>query len=193
MKKLKVFYNGKRLKDVYPYATRFQVFKYRVAQFFSKLFKLSVVGGLMYATFILGTYSQATSYVQAELTDSMPIRVEKLKQEVIEQIAKLETGNVKTEDGLVHIDNNKAKTLKEKDIPSYGCMQFKVSTVQLYEKNLYKKDMNNYDAILVALDCSKAKQLAEDIIFKVNGGLWNWSVATKEMGMKVEIIKSLEK
>ena len=192
MKKIKVFHMGKRLKDIYPHATRFQVFKYKVAQFVRKLFKVSLIGGAVYGAFILGGYATPLHFVQGESTDSLPAKIEVLKNEVVESIWKLES-NASTEDGIVVIDDNKAKSLPRKDKLSYGCMQFKVSTVQHFQKVVYQKDVNNYDAIMIALDCQKAKEFAKDVIFKTQGGLWDWSVATKEMGMKVEIIKSLEK
>ena len=38
MKTIKVFFNGKRLKDIYPYATRWEVFKYNAIKFVRKVF-----------------------------------------------------------------------------------------------------------------------------------------------------------
>lgn len=43
MKSIKVFWNGKRLKDIYPHATRFQVIKYRIAKFLALFVKASLV------------------------------------------------------------------------------------------------------------------------------------------------------
>jgi hypothetical protein len=56
MKKLKIFYNGKRLKDVYPHATAWQVFKFRVARFMYRGAQLTAAVSLLYAASFAGSY-----------------------------------------------------------------------------------------------------------------------------------------
>lgn len=53
MKSVKVFWNGKRLKDIYPHATWWQVFKYRVRKFFRKVFITAIILGAIYLTYII--------------------------------------------------------------------------------------------------------------------------------------------
>lgn len=57
MKPIKVFFMGKRLKDIYPHATRFQVFKYRVRMFVRKI----VLGSIALAT-LLGAVQIGANY-----------------------------------------------------------------------------------------------------------------------------------
>lgn len=52
MKKVKVMWNGKRLKDVYPHASGWQVFKYRAGKFFRKVLTLSIIIGAIYLTYL---------------------------------------------------------------------------------------------------------------------------------------------
>ena len=52
MKKVKVMWNGKRLKDVYPHASGWQVFKYKVGKFFRKVLTLSIIIGAIYLTYL---------------------------------------------------------------------------------------------------------------------------------------------
>jgi hypothetical protein len=46
MKKLKVYYMGERLRDVYPHATKWQVLKWRVREFVKKVIRLATMGGV---------------------------------------------------------------------------------------------------------------------------------------------------
>lgn len=55
MKPLKVFWNGKRLKDIYPHATRWQMFKYRVRQFITKVTQVVFIIGSLYVAGAIGS------------------------------------------------------------------------------------------------------------------------------------------
>lgn len=199
MKIQKVFKDGVFLKDIYPHATRWQVLKFRVGQWIGKVvrqfilwLKLSAVASIamVIGAFLYGNYiGVSTSITFAGETQNISAKVDQMKNEVIGNIANLEN---ETNIPLV-IDDNKKGTLPRKDKISIGCMQFKISTVQHYYNVLKKGEISDMDAVILALDCEKAKSLAREIVFETTGGLWNWSVATKEMGTRVEIIKSLEK
>jgi hypothetical protein len=200
MKSIKVFYMGKQLKDVYPHATKFQVFKWKVQEFLKSCVRFTAkvlfFAGIGYGLFTAGGYLNPTMiYDKNEVVievDTLAQKIENLKNETIEEIAHKESSNSKTEDALIIFDDNSRGTLSRKNKASIGCMQFKVSTVQHYVKILDKKDITNYDATITALNCDSAKALAKRVIFETEGGLWNWSVATKEMGAKVELIKQLQ-
>lgn len=117
-------------------------------------------------------------------------RVDALKDALVDELAAKENG-----DGSAlpaYVDDNKAGSLSRKDKVSYGCMSYKISTVQSQYQTLYGKSLSNLDAVLLALDCGRAKSLAKDAIFKLPGALWNWSAATQEMATRVEVIRSLE-
>lgn len=115
--------------------------------------------------------------------------IEELKDGVVDQLVKCESGGA---EGLIVHDDNKAGTLARKDKVSIGVLQFKVSTVQHYMKTLYGVSISDKEAILLALDTEAAKKLAKDVIFKVKGGLFNWTCYTPEMKVEVELIKKME-
>jgi hypothetical protein len=58
MKKIRITWNGKLLRDVYPHATRWQVFKYRAKRFIRKVMIVTASGiflsGLSYTAFAIG-------------------------------------------------------------------------------------------------------------------------------------------
>lgn len=56
MKKIKVFYNGKRLKDVYPHATTWQVVKFRAARFLVRTAQMAFVLSALYTAGFIGSY-----------------------------------------------------------------------------------------------------------------------------------------
>lgn len=88
-KPLKVFWNGKPLREIYPHATRFQVFKFKMKKFFRKLF-LAVLGvGSIYGAFFMGgVFNPQSVYIQAEAITRVPV--------VMQRISSCETkGDVK--------------------------------------------------------------------------------------------------
>lgn len=191
---MKVYYMGKLIQP--NQYTRFQRIKMKVKYFFKTLAillgKMSLTATVIVMIYMAGQVSSPVHVLAEQVNqDRLPAKIESMKNNLVDEIAKLETQGAKTEDGLIVFDDNKSGTLSRKDKVSIGCMQFKVGTVQHYSKQLYGKDLNNYEATLLALDCSKAKELAKEVIFKVRGGIFNWSVATKEMATKVEIIRQL--
>lgn len=197
MKTIKVIWQGKRLKDIYPFPTKWEMVKYKVRCFFHKLLQMTVLttilGVVVTTAFVVGRSSKA-DVAMAQITgDTFESKVESLKDGVVDEIAKCESRNASQDTALVTYDNNSRGTLKGKNLASIGVMQFKVSTVQAFWKQLHKEDLSNYEATLLALDNHKAKDLAKDAIFNIQGAVWNWTCATKTIGEKVAIIKSLEK
>lgn len=63
MKSIKVMWNGKHLRDIYPHATSFQVFKWKVGKFFRKAILTAIVLGIIYLGFYLFNEFNATKYV----------------------------------------------------------------------------------------------------------------------------------
>lgn len=203
MKKTKIYWNGKRLKDVYVGASRWEVFKYRVRKFFRKVILLAILFLIFYVAgqFIKAYYPvlkyEAIEEVKAQEIekDTLKEKIETLKWEVVDGIKNHESMGYDEDDGLITYDplvSNPKKTTK-KDIPSIGTYQFKQTTVQFYYKKLYGKDITMKEAILIALDDSQAKQLAYDIVWKDNG-LSNWrNYANKESTkVKLSIINKLQ-
>lgn len=77
---------------------------------------------------------------------------------------------------------------------SWGVMQFKLTTVMHYYDVLYGKKITEKEALTIALDDDKARALARDIIFDVEGGVWNWSAANNDASYyayQIPFIRSL--
>ncbi len=68
-------YNGKKLRDIYPHATKWQVFKYRVGKFFRKCL---IIAGLALLVVLIfkagGLYNPATIITQAEVIKEVEVR-----------------------------------------------------------------------------------------------------------------------
>lgn len=187
---------GKRLKDMYPHATRWQVFKYRIYRFVRKTVQLTVLGiiisGVFGAGFLYGKFGHTDEVFANTITvDSFDGKVEKLKDEVVNKIAQCETKNAPQDMAIVKYDNNSRGTLTGKNVASIGVMQFKIGTVQHFYKELYGKDISNYEATLIALDNDKAKKLAKEAIFGIKGAVFHWTCANDEIIGEVTIIKKL--
>lgn len=56
-------WNGKHLRDIYPHATSFQVFKWKVGKFFRKLFILAIVLIFVYLGFYLLNEFNSVKYI----------------------------------------------------------------------------------------------------------------------------------
>lgn len=188
MKITKVFWNGKRLKDIYVGATPLQVLKYRLRVGVLRFIQGATIAGILYLAAV-ATVGFMTPNVWASneiIIDKFPEKIESLKDDVVNQLMSCESAGHDEDDGIIIFDtNNKA---------SIGQAQFQVKTVIYYYKKLYGKDITPKEAILIALDQDKAASLAKDIIFKADG-LGNWYNCTKKLGLdsQVAVIKKLEK
>lgn len=143
----------------------------------------------------IGGYVNPTIKVEARdvLVDNLGRKVDQLKEDVLTTVQKCESGEYNESDGLITFDPH--KTNKKVQHASLGAFQFKVDTVQYYYKTLYNKDITPKEAILVALDDNKARDLAKDIIFKTKNGKSNWLICTdkKEVSRKLTVINELTK
>jgi len=191
MKKIKVFWNGKRLKDVYPHATRWQVFKFRIIKLVRTYIQASLIVATIYAVFLIGQYygdtNIYTNKIEAMemLKDTLSVKIEELQNEVLDDLRNCESQGYNEDDGIIIFDsNNKA---------SIGQWQYQKDTVIHYYKTLYGKDITRKESVLIALDDDKARQLTKDIIFTTDNGYRNWLNCSNKLGLKnrVEIIKSL--
>lgn len=189
MKKIKVFFMGRRLCDIYPHATKFQVFKYRVRNFFRKATIFAMFCALIAGSYKLGGFvSPRTILAENQVqVDSLPAKLESLKMGLVDSLAKCESAGLTEDDGIIIFDtNNKA---------SIGPLQFQKKTVIYYEKSLYSKDITAKQAVEIALDKDESYALAKDIIFTTDSGLKNWINCGNKLGLRaqVDIINKLSK
>ncbi len=96
-----MYYGETRLKDIYPYATKFEVFKFKFAKFVYKSFVYSFIGitavTLFFVGWASGMYTSVVTKVQAE--PNSPV-VEALAP-VMERIAHCESSGTHTKNGQV--------------------------------------------------------------------------------------------
>lgn len=202
LKLTKVFFDDKRLKDIYVGATRFEVFKYRAMRLFKRvtitLFLVSFGVGSIYGGYKLGEKSNVQVVMAQTEVDVTDVRfsrkIDELKMKLVDELMACESGGYKDEDGLITFDPHRLdKTLK--NAPSIGKLQFKVDTIIYYQKTLYNVNLSRTEAVKLALDTDKAKILARDILFKSRNKANDWlNCANKlDLNKKIDIIKQLEK
>lgn len=94
---------GKRLKDIYPHATKWQVFKYRVIKFTRKVFWFSTAIGTLYLAGWFGsTFYPKTLYAVQEKF----IQIES-PSAVMDRIANCESKGQQFRNGQVLVVGNK--------------------------------------------------------------------------------------
>jgi hypothetical protein len=101
MKKIKVFWNGEKLKEIYPYATKWEVFKFRAKSILKRIFWLAVLIGVIYGV--------AVSYRYCNPRVVQVITEKNMEFPVLDRIAKCESGNnqlAKNGQVVVHVNKN---------------------------------------------------------------------------------------
>jgi len=109
-KKLKVSYMGKPLKEIYPYATGFQVLRYRFNKFMEKVVIASFIIGMVYGGFKVGQMTIEPSVTFADREVIKEVIVES-PSSVMLRIAKCESGGSHTRNGQVIYNANNNKTV----------------------------------------------------------------------------------
>jgi hypothetical protein len=93
MKKIKVFYGNKRLKDIYPHATKWQVFKYKTARFLRQVFMITIATAGVTIIVLLSTEYQVSQ--RLKVTKESPVaNAEEQLPAVMQRIAECESGDV---------------------------------------------------------------------------------------------------
>lgn len=126
----------------------------------------------------------APSPVYAAVT--MESKVESLKESILDRLAACESAGKKESDGIAILDSN--------NVGSYGPFQFQRKTVMHYEQLRTGTTINGRDAIILALQGDKARELAKWIIFDTKAGVSNdWVTCSKKLNLQseVDIIKKL--
>lgn len=168
--------------------------KWRTVKWIVVLVAVGVMGGFIYTGQVwvpkkIEQYSAPEINVQTiDKSDEMfAAKIDVLKDQVIEELAKCESGGRKEEDGIVILDSN--------DKGSYGVMQWQRTSVMHYYKMRTGKEINGRDAIILALQGDKAKDLAKWVIFETKSGVktdWVNCSAYHNLQEKVDMIKKME-
>lgn len=88
-KKVRLYYMGKRQKDIYLHKTKWELFKLKVVEAFKTLFILCLIVGVTYCFFLAGK-NNSTKVVKEEV---VKIKEVESSAPVLERIAKAESRN----------------------------------------------------------------------------------------------------
>lgn len=186
----KVFFGETRLKDIAVGASAWEIFKYRVAILTRRILMGLFASGMLYGAFFTGRVTTSPVFVNAEDKSQIMFenKIEKLKNEVLDTLSKCESAGHTEDDGIIILDtNNKA---------SIGQFQWQISSVKFYNKQKTGIELTSKEAILLALDEDRARNLAKYVAFETKNKLSkDWYNCSVKYGLdeKVEMIKSLEK
>ena len=153
-----------------------------------KIFKIGILTAIMGFT-IYGAYKIGevnVIRVEATVTDSMPAKIEELKDSVVDRLVKCESSGLKESDAPIILDSNKKFSI--------GVLQFQIKTVQHYTEIINHQTITAKEAVLLALDEQRARQLAKQIIFGTKSGVaGDWVVCSRRHNLQaeVDIIKKL--
>ena len=196
-KKVRVYVNGERQKDMYQHRTSVGVFFIKVKLFFKRLILISVFIGIIIGICAIVRYAYPVYEIKLEkeqvILDNLKVKIDELKGSLIKDIHDVERAGRSEEDALITFDPNTKN--KKVEIPSIGTCQFKVSTVIYYEQKLHGVAMTRKEAVLLALDDQKCLSLMSEIIFTEEDGWCNWYNSGLKVNAKsrLAIIRELEK
>lgn len=115
MKSIKVFWMGKPLREVYPHATKWQVLKWKIKEFFKKCIRIATWTGLtatiLYTTFLAGAYfNPVVSYAIKEKLVTVESEIP-----VMDRIAGCESEGNPTTKGSMFGSNGQVRTNANKN------------------------------------------------------------------------------
>jgi len=87
-KKVRLYVNGIRRKDIYQHKTKWEIFKLKVKRMFARLIFLSIIVGIGYGIFTAGRYiNPPVVYTKQEVIKEVPV-----KAPIMDMIADCESG-----------------------------------------------------------------------------------------------------
>ena len=165
-----MIYRKEQLRDIYPHASKINVFKFKLRKWSRIAVNTYMWLALAYIAFY-GVYTalakEETIVINPEtkeivkIVDKTPEKIEQLKDEVIKQLMDCESGGHARDAGIVIFDSN--------EVGSFGAAQFQKKTVQHYYHKYYGEKITGQRAVEIAIDPVKAAGLAKKIIF--DGGV----------------------
>lgn len=179
----------------------------------AKIHKFSMKNVMvMLIIFLVGSYSIIGIYAyfkvdrsivlaEAKQTDIFKAKIEKLKDGIVTDLMKCEGQSYKESDALITYDPTKAMknaepTVKNlKKVLSFGLFQFKVGTVIFYEKMRSGSILDQQEAIKIALDTEKARDLAKYVGFETKAKFssdWVNCSAKYKLDERVDLIHQME-
>lgn len=187
MEKIKV--NAYWRKEPYTVnlSSKKSMFKFYVKKTVKLVFAFVIATGSLYLAYSIGSGSFLKSKLSATAmaNEIMQGRIDNFKGVILSDLAKCETNGVKDPDGAIILDTNKKMSI--------GRYQFQRETIIYYYKKFYGQTITNSEAIAIAIDPIKAKNLASKILFSEPKGVDNWLNCSNKLDLstKVGILKTL--
>jgi hypothetical protein len=131
--------------------------------------------------------ARLASIAEASEVDRLDLKIRELKNAVLDDLAKCESGGRNEVDGIVVLDSN--------DKGSYGPYQWQRTSYMYYYEKQTGQQISGRDAIIHALQGDKARALAEYVIFETENGVSkDWVNCSHWHGLqeRVDMIKMLE-
>ncbi len=124
MKPIKVMWNGKHLRDIYPHATGWQVFKYKLGKFIRKCLLVVAIIFSIWAVFKLGgIFNPSTIITQAEVIKEVEVRAP-----ILDRIAGCESQGSAKLPGK-HWDKNGQVLMRSNTNKSVDVGKYQINTV----------------------------------------------------------------
>ena len=142
-----------------------------------------VIGAVVFHVNFNTWYRREVSYsampvVLAE--ESMTGKIEALKEDILDRLAKCESGGKKEEDGITILDSN--------GVGSYGSFQWQRKSVMHYHELHTGQPINGRDAIILAMTPDRARDLARWVIFESGNGVENdWYNCSRKLQLQKEV------
>lgn len=138
--------------------------------------------------------------------DRLPIAIAKMKKEVVERLRYNESHNFVVVGNKIFMTFDPQSSMREKcatpggimniNCLSFGPFQMKVGTIQMWYKQLGKGDIDDMDAMNLAISDSASAEFAEEVIFAIKGSIWHWAGATGKdrqwFDTRITLIRELE-
>lgn len=188
---VKYYYMGKRFN------TPFQVLIARVKRFLSLCLVGVIIAGIVIAIALIGRVINPKIIYEVKekevVLDNLSAKIDQLKGELVKDIFDNERMGHTEEDALITWDPN--PNHKSVEIASIGNCQWKIPTLQESYLKYYGETLTRKQAILIALDDEKCKEVMSKVIFSEVNGWQKWYNSGVKVNAKgrLEVIRQLEK
>lgn len=184
----------KFLKNGYVRDTsgRFSSFKKKVRRIINGMLAFSVfltavaAYGYMQPILADGPEISIVEKVVTVKVDETKNKLDQLKSDILDDLKFCESGDMDEAQAPIILDTNHEM--------SVGLYMFQRNTVIHYYKVLYGEELTRKQAVEIAIDYSKARSLASDILFTTENGWKDWWTCSKKLDLeqKINVIRQLQ-
>lgn len=128
--------------------------------------------------------------VEQRTQEAISSKITQLEDEVLDTLAKCETGGVEEPDGAILYDRAANNDVRRMSIGRY---MFQRRTIQHYIKTFEGREISKAEAITIAITPELSTELARKIIFTTENGHKNWFNCSKKHDLpgKIDLINQL--